>query len=91
MLCSGSPGVPEVTFTDEDLDAEDLGGRIYWDSPAEFSQVTGYNIYISQIGRQIGSVVQHACMVLQKNKQPPVFGNCMRLGIPKISDGTLFN
>ncbi|CAJ1372391.1 unnamed protein product [Effrenium voratum] len=48
QISDTSSDVQNVTFTDEDLDAEDLGGRIYWDSPAEFSQVTGYNIYISQ-------------------------------------------
>lgn len=40
--------VPQVNFTDRDLDTEEIGGDIFWLPPPDVSQVTSYAVYLAE-------------------------------------------
>eukprot|EP00931_Biecheleriopsis_adriatica_P047846 TRINITY_DN27614_c0_g1_i1.p1 TRINITY_DN27614_c0_g1~~TRINITY_DN27614_c0_g1_i1.p1 ORF type:complete len:2694 (+),score=299.82 TRINITY_DN27614_c0_g1_i1:41-8083(+) len=55
--------VTNLTFSDRDLDSDDLGGHVYWDRPLDWYQVTSYFIYIAESANgsqrsQIGEEIQ---------------------------------
>ncbi|CAE8581857.1 unnamed protein product, partial [Polarella glacialis] len=46
-LSDTSSSASSVSFTDEDLDALDLGGSIGWSPPADVANVAGYMVYLA--------------------------------------------
>lgn len=45
-----TPKVSSPSFTDYDLDVGELGGTIGWESPEVTVTITGYRVYLAEVG-----------------------------------------
>ena len=48
--------VSSPSFTDYDLDVGELGGTIGWEPPEVTVTITGYRVYLAEVGLGLGAL-----------------------------------